>query len=109
MVSDATNLISKPRLYELDRIKGNGKTVKVISKVAAKWEEVATRLHFEGHEIICIKRNNHFQTLDACRALFSEWLEGKGRTPTTWESVIKALDEAEFGEIAGDLRDVLGV
>ena len=77
--------------------------------MAADWEKLATRLHFEGHEIACIKRDNHFQSVDACRAMFSEWLEGKGRTPTNWETVIKALEEAELGEVAQDLKEVLGV
>ena len=109
LLKDTIDLTSKPRLYELDRIKGNGKTVKVISRTAAVWESVATRLHFEGHEITCIRRDNHYQSIDACRAMFSEWLEGKGRTSTTWETVIKALEEANLGEVAQDLKDVLGV
>ena len=109
-MTDTIDLTSRPRLYELERIKANGKTVKIISRVAAEWEKVATRLQFEGHDILRIKKDNHFQTSDACRAMFIEWLEGKGRTPTTWDTVIKALEEAEFGETAGDLRpDVLGV
>ena len=58
---------------------------------------------------MCIKRDNHFQSVDACHAMFSEWLEGKGRTPTTWETVIKALEEADLGEVAQDLKEVLGV
>ena len=41
--------------------------------------------------------------------MFSEWLEGKGRTPTNWETVIKSLEEAELGEVAQDLKEVLGV
>ena len=106
---EIVNISSKPRLYELDRIRGNGKTVKIISKTAAVWENVATRLHFEGHEITCIKRDNHFQTEDACRAMFTKWLEGKGRKPTNWDTVIKTLDEASLGEIAQDLKQVLGI
>ena len=75
------------------------------------WERVATRLHFEGHEITCIKKDNHFQGEDACRAMFSKWLEGKGhiRTPTNWDTVIKVLEEANLGEVAQDLKEVLGV
>ena len=40
--------------------------------------------------------------------MFSDWLEGKGRQPTTWETLIKALEEADFSEVANDLKDVLG-
>ena len=106
-VGDATNssLASKPQLHELDRITGNGKTVRVINRAASVWEKVATRLHFEGHDILTIRKNEH-QAEDACRTMFMEWLEGKGRTPTTWETVIKALDEAELAEVAKDLKDI---
>ena len=104
---EIVNLSSKPRLYELDRIRGNGKTVNVISRTAAVWENVATRLHFEGHEIKCIERDNHL-SVNACCAMFSEWLEGKGRKPINWNTVINALDEANLGETALDLKHVLG-
>ena len=99
-------LSRKPRLHELDRLKGNGLTVKVIERTAAYWERVALRLHFEGHEIDTIKADYH-QSEDAGRKMFSEWLEGKGRQPKTWETVLSALNEAGFGEIASDLSDAL--
>ena len=98
-------MASKPQLHELDRITGNGKTVKVINRASPVWEKVATRLHFEGHDILTIRRNEH-QAEDACRTVFMEWLEGKGRSPTTWETVIKALEEAELAEVAKDLKDI---
>jgi flavodoxin len=92
----------------LDRIKGNGKTVTIISRTAAVWERIATRLHFEEYEIMCIKRDNPLQCEDSCRAMFNKWLEGKGRQPTNWDTVIKALEEVNLGEVAQDLKDVLG-
>ena len=101
-----TKLASRPRLHELDRKEGNGKTVKLINRAAADWEQIATRLHFEVHEIRSL-RANHRQTLDACREMFMEWLEGKGRSPKTWETVIEALEEADLSEAATDLKDVL--
>ena len=36
--------------------------------------------------------------------MFVEWLEGKGRTHTTWETVLQALDEAKQGELVKDLK-----
>ena len=99
-------LLSKPRLHELDLIAGKGKTVNVIDKTACAWEKVATRLHFEGHDVSRIRRNER-QAEDACRTMFAEWLEGKGRTPTTWGTVLQALNEARQGELANDLEEVL--
>ena len=107
--SDGPSLSSKPRLYELDLIKGNGKTVKILSRSAGYWEQIATRLHFEIEEIRSIRRDQHHQTSDACREVFMSWLEGKGRSPRTWETVIEVLEEAELSEMASDLKVVLGV
>ena len=54
------------------------------------------------------KRDNHFQNIEACDAMFT-CSECKGRMPTTWETIIKALEEANLGEVAQDLKEVLGV
>ena len=98
---------SLPELHHLDLIKGNGKTVRVIEQVAAKWEKVATRLYFKSHDLSHIRQDSHRQTIDACRTVFIEWLQGKGRKPTSWDTVIKALEEADLSELAGDLKVVL--
>ena len=97
----------QPKLHHLDLFEASGKIVKVIENAAAKWEEVATRLYFESHDISRIRKDYHQQTIEACRTVFIEWLQGKGRKPTTWDTVIKALEEADLSELAGDLKVVL--
>ena len=99
-------LLNKPHLHELDCIAGRRKIVKVINKTAHVWKQVAIRLYFEGHDILRIGKDE-CQAEDACRTVFIEWLEGKGRTPTTWDTVLQALNEAEQGELANDLEEVL--
>ena len=101
-----SGLSRKPRHHQLERIRGNGKTVKVIERSAAYWKCVAMRLHFEGHEINTIETDSS-QSEDACRSMFIKWLEGRGRQPITWETVLSALSEAGFGEIKSDLLDAL--
>ena len=107
--SDGPNLSSKPCLDELDLIKGNEKTVKILSRSAGYWEQIATRLYFEAEDIVSIGRDHHLHAMDACRKVFIFWLEGKGRSPQTWETIIKVLEEAELSEMASDLKVILGV
>ena len=80
----------------------------MIDNVAHVWEKVATRLHFKGYDISRIRKNERLAE-DACRTMFIEWLEGKGRTPTTWETVLTALEEAKQPQLASDLKEVLGI
>ena len=78
----------------------------MINRTASVWEKVATRLYFKGHDILTIERNKP-QAEDASRTMFIEWLEGKGRTPITWETIIRALAEAELAEVAEDLKNII--
>lgn len=82
--------------------------MKVIERVAPKWEQFATRLYFEGHDIIRIKRDSHHQSLDASRQVVMEWQMGKGRKPTTWATLFKALNETDLAEVSRDLETILG-
>ena len=81
----------------------------MIDTAAGIWETVALRLHFKGHDITRIKRDCHYQTSLACQTVLSEWLEGKGRQPTSWGTLIKALREAGLPVVAGDLEHILGI
>ena len=101
-----TKLAGRPQLHELDLKEGNGKTVRLISRVAADWVRVATRLHFKGHDIRRLRADRR-GALDTCHEMFMEWLDGKGRSPQTWETVIIALEEAELSKVASDLKDAL--
>ena len=105
--TDLATLSSIPKLHHLDLIKGNCKTVRVIAQSASKWERVALSLHFESHDMSRLSRDYHLRSFEACQTVFTEWLNGKGRKPVTWKTVIKVLKEAELSEVATDLEDVL--
>ena len=97
----------KPELFDLDRIDYNGKTIQVIASSAFKWERIAMRLRFEG-EIESVDRDNR-KVEDACRSVFSTWLEGKEglREPITWATVVAVLKEVGLGVLSDDLNSVL--
>ena len=96
-----------PRLHQLDLIDCEGKRVRIIHAAASKWRRLATRLHFEPSDISHIRSDNPIYCYDACWQVCSEWLEGVGRQPTSWTTLIKALNEAELGEIATDLETII--
>ena len=83
--------------------------VKVIESVAARWEKVAIRLKFEHQVIDRIKRDNNYQCVPSCQTMFAEWLDGNGRQPVTWQTLITALQEADFSVLASDLQILLVV
>ena len=90
-----------PKEHELDRIDYNGETIRIFSSSAARWEKIATRLYFDGNTIQSIKKSSFYQTTDACKAIFNEWLNGREglREPRTWATVVEILKEADLSTL----------
>ena len=96
-----------PRLHHLDLIEIGGKCIKIIQATASKWKQFATRLHFEPGDIECIRSDKPSQCYEACWEVCSQWLNGVGRKPTNWKTVIKVLKEIDLSEIALDLESII--
>ena len=95
-----------PKLHQLEYLEHHSLIIKTIDRVAAEWKRVALHLHFEDHCIKVIEMNCHYQPVSACRSMFSQWLEGKGREPRTWRTLIVVLEEANLHTIAQKLRNL---
>lgn len=95
---------STPKLHQLQQIGVKGQEIKIIKRIAARWEDVALGLSFEHY---VIDRDSHFQCEQACHSMFSKWLDGEGRKPITWQTLIKALNEASFTSVAQELQAVI--
>lgn len=106
---NSRNIASIPKLHELDRIEGNNIVVKVIEHVASTWDKLALRLHFSHQDISRIHRDTREQSMQAVSTMFTDWLDGKGRKPMTWETLITALKEGEYLTIASELEVIFRV
>ena len=98
---------SKPKLRQLGCLKLNNQRINVIERIASRWESVADQLHFENHHIDTIKKQSHYEVDSACRKMFIKWLEGVGRKPITWRTLIDALDEAGLPRVAHELNNII--
>ena len=77
-----------------------------MDRVAGKWKELALALHFDGHTLDMIQEDSSCSKT-ACCTVLQRWLEGKGRQPACWDILLKALKDAEFGVLAGELTEAL--
>ena len=98
-----------PKLHQLEYLKHHSLIIKTIDRVAAKWKRVALSLHFEDHCIEVIEKDCPCQSVSACCTMFTRWLEGQGRDPRTWRTLIVALEEANLHTIAQELRNIISV
>ena len=101
-----TELDEMPKLHQLQRLYRNGTVVNVIRAVAPCWENFALCLEMERNMIDIWKRDTN-EVEDAARKLFSHWLDGNGRSPISWRTLIQALREAGLRVIAADVERIL--
>ena len=56
-------------------------------------DDLEHRYHGNGEEINC--------------RILHEWLEGRGRKPTTWTTLARVLHDIEMGQLAAKLEEFL--
>ena len=92
---------SKPSIEQLC-------SLKVIEEVASDWEQLAVKLDTPQHLIRNLQRDHPHQCVEACTAMFKQWLKKEARTPASWRGLTKALCEIEYNVLAKNLTKLLG-
>ena len=94
-------------MFHFLKLVQNGKELRIMDTVAAKWDKIALALHFDFPIIDAVRESTRFQADKACHSILQKWLEGKGRRPVTWETFVEGLFDAEYNVLAVDIKAAL--
>ena len=92
---------------------GVKRELRIYSKIAHKWGQIATRLSFELGEIESIRKNYPIDDNDRVTAVLRRWfdnarnLPNASRYPKSWQGLINLLEDAGLGEVAEELKKAL--
>ena len=96
------------RLAHLQLLKAtNGDKIEIIKIISPKWKDIGTLLDFDqtGATLNQIQANEGAKGVEACcRAMLQYWLEGKGKQPATWTTLLGVLQDSNFQELARRLK-----
>ena len=93
----------KPKLQQLKFLRCRGSMLKIIETVADRLKEMTLALQLEDHDINTLERD----PVPACCEMMQQWLNGEGRKPVTWLTLIESLTDAGFLDIAETLQEIL--
>ena len=99
----------RPKFSQLIRLNDKeGRTVKLIEGVAAKWEQLAYILQFSSAVVRTVQRDTNNCTA-ACEEVLYRWLNGSEgtRQPVSWATLIECLRDCDFIMLARDLENTL--
>ena len=80
--------------------------IKLISTVQTKVTSLGLALHLEYSAMQSISQRNHDQET-SCTEILDHWLKGNGRTPVIWKTLLEALRDCAFMQLADDLEKAL--
>ena len=87
-----------------------GKIIEIIKYIAADWHDrVGIHLNFDstGRTLALIRARNRSDPEACCIDMMMEWLEGRGRQPANWATLVNVLKDAEFSVLAEDVEQLL--
>ena len=102
-----TVLDEMPELHQLQRLCRDGVVANVIKAVASSWKKFALYLTMDRNMVEIWEKNHAYQVEDAAMKLFGHWLNGNGRQPISWKTLIQALRENDLPIIAAKVEEIL--
>ena len=88
----------------------SGKTVEIIKYIAADWHDrVGIHLNFDptGRTLALIRARHPSDPEACCTDMMKEWLEGRGRQPVNWATLVRVLKDGEFSVLAEDVEQLV--
>ena len=100
---------STPTMPELLNFKIGDRSINIAREIGSRYQNFGAQLLQESTlaHIEDLERQYLRNGEDICCRILQEWLEGRGRKPTTWATLVKVLHDIEMGELAAKLEECL--
>ena len=103
-----SNLDTKPTLQELQNFTcTDGRVINIPVEVSADYTKFGTfLLDNSASTVKIIAPKHHYNAEQINTEILQEWLNGRGKQPVTWATLVKALYDNELFSLAGDIEAV---
>ena len=98
---------STPTMPELLNFKAGDRNINIPREIGSKYQNFGAQLlqeHTSAH-IYDLEHQYHRNGEEINHRILHEWLEGRGRKPTTWATLARVLHDIEKGELAAKLEE----
>ena len=97
-----------PTMMELLKFKGRTQVLKIPREIGTATTEFGIHLLQDktGARVCSILESNQHRTEKANQQLLMEWVQGRGKMPVSWKTLVSVLDSAELHSLAQQIREV---
>ena len=88
--------------------KGGG-SIKTVQQCSSKYYNIGVFLlsDFNAHIVQSLVMEHKNVNEDIMKAVFKKWIDGTGKTPISWNTLIKVLRQVELGTLADELQNAM--
>ena len=104
----ACSLTGSPTLPELLKFTCADKTINIVTEIGNKYEYFGTFLLEDnyGQRVTSMESQHHSDSSKINTQILEEWLNGRGKQPVTWATLVEVLCDAELFNLANDISRV---
>ena len=97
---------SAPTLKDLICFPMGGSKVNLADRIGVKYYEFGVLLLEDdgGDQVAAIEKELGRNASDIVRRVFRLWLQGKGKQPVSWDTLIAVLQDIELNTLAKDIE-----
>ncbi len=98
----------RPRMPELLRFPGKRETINIPQRISTKYRTFGIFLLDDdiGSVVEALVLQHRDDSMAINMAILRKWMEGVGRQPVTWQTLVEALRDSELNTLADDIYEV---
>ena len=98
----------RPTMMELIRFRGRERRINIPQEISTKCHQFAVLLLEDstGARIRSMEQKHSNSTEEINMNIFEQWIEGKGRKPVTWRTLVEVLYDVQLISLADDIAAV---
>ena len=99
----------RPTLPTLRDFPGRDRSIDIVAEIGTDYSKLGTLLLDDnnGKKVSNIEKSKLNDPVDIAVAILKAWIEGKGRTPVTWQTLVTCLRKTDLNVLADDIQTVL--
>ena len=97
----------RPTLQELRKFPAKDGFKDIVAEIQNDYENLGIQLlnDSDGQTVMGIETAKRGHPLHITVTILRQWLQGKGRLPVTWQTLVECLRDAKLNAVAGYIDD----
>ena len=108
-ISSCKSADDRPTLPTLRDFPGKDRHIDIAADIGTDYSKLGTLLLDDnsGKKVDNIVKSKLGDSVDIAVAILKDWVEGKGRTPVTWQTLVTCLRKTGLNVLADDIEAIL--